>query len=56
LYLRRAFFESKLEMIEARDPLANEKDRTPKIIMMQAYILSIVLVVYTSPYPTVVIV
>jgi hypothetical protein len=49
LYFKRAFFESKLDMIEARDPLAYENDKTPIIIIIDANILSAVFVVATSP-------
>ena len=49
LNFKRAFFESKLEIIEANDPLAYENDKTPIIIIMDANILSAVFVVAISP-------
>lgn len=43
-------------MIDAREPLANENEMTPAIIITEQKILSKLLFPVISPYPTVVIV
>ena len=42
--------------MEANEPLAKEKAKTPMIMIIEANIRAEVFVVATSPYPTVVIV